>query len=236
MFRLLIGHLRTLPYRQAALALATHDAAMQAAAAAARMPVVDGVSVPPHQGGGDNHPPCPPDFLELTRQRKPNQCREALMSKKRAEPKQQQDLAAHALEPGSNMLSVEGYMGQGTFGGVTKATCKATGKTWAIKRAVDVSKFDATMGIVDDAQAEPRCPRHRFELGLPPLSLLIDVLALASHSSLSRKLKLIVGGNFSCCRHEVYSCEGREARGSPSRRFDCVVVCRRTRCSKQQTR
>ena len=50
-------------------------------------------------------------------------------------------MAAHGLDPDSDVLGEEDFFGKGGFGGVTKqAKRKDTNETWAIKRAVDVSR------------------------------------------------------------------------------------------------
>lgn len=81
-----------------------------------------------------------PDFDGLARESQPNQCQRALLEKKRAELERELHVAAHALEPDSDVLGEEEFLGKGGFGGVTKAKRKDTNETWAIKRAVDVSR------------------------------------------------------------------------------------------------
>lgn len=118
------------------------EAAMQAAAAA-NVPTVDDAWVRQYEGDSGlqlANPPNAPDFLRLATQGQPNHCRHAFMRKKKAELDHQLRVAARGLERESNILDIEECVGQGTFGGVTKATCKATNDTWAIKRVVQVSE------------------------------------------------------------------------------------------------
>lgn len=134
-------------------------AATTAAAAAVAAPVlaIGTASMQQHQDEGGLQLKLPPDFVQLTREGQPMQCHHTFVKKKKAEMERKLLVVARALEPGAGILSVEKHIGQGTFGGVTMATCKPTNTKWAIKRVVEVSEFDSTRRV-DDARLALRCP------------------------------------------------------------------------------